>query len=242
VPELDRDLIYSFIQQRVVRFHINRIARLDQIKLSKVLASKNPYLFRAKNILTAGELVNAILNAFLSSSEEGTFGQVLEELVIAIAEQRWGGRKSSASGLDLEFDRDGTRYVVAIKSGPNWGNQSQWERLEENFKRAIKVQRQNQNTPPIKAMLGICYGRRNEDRGTFEVRSGQKFWQFLTDESGLYLELLIPFAYQAQEYNDQYLQRRAALENRLTKELLNNFCKDDGSIDWEKLLQFNSGA
>jgi hypothetical protein len=242
MADLDRELIYAFIQERVVRFHTNRIARLNQIKLAKVLASKNPYMFRAKNILTASDLVNAILNAFLSSSEEGTFGQVLEELVIRIAEQRWGGRKSSASGLDLEFDWGGTRYLVAIKSGPNWGNQSQWERLEDNFKLAIKVQRQNPNGLPIQAILGICYGKRNEDRGMFQVVSGQRFWQFLTNDPDLYLELLIPFAYQAQEYNDQYHQQKAALENRLTKEMLNNFCKEDGSIDWEKLLAFNSGS
>ena len=28
-------------------------------------------------------------------------------------------------GIDLEFDKDGVRYIVTIKSGPNWGNSSQ---------------------------------------------------------------------------------------------------------------------
>ncbi len=28
--------------------------------------------------------------------------------------------------------------------------------------------------------------------------------------------------------------------NRLIKEFLNSFCKEDGVIDWEKLVEFNS--
>ena len=34
------------------------------------------------------------------------------------------------------------RYLVAIKSGPNWGNSSQYQSLRANFKRAVIVQNQ----------------------------------------------------------------------------------------------------
>lgn len=30
--------------------------------------------------------------------------------------------------------------------------------------------------------------------------------------------------------------------NKFTKEFTNDFCSDDGSINWEKLVEFNSGA
>ncbi|MCL6511217.1 MAG: hypothetical protein K6U78_11050 [Anaerolineae bacterium] len=37
-------------------------------------AKKNPYLYRAKDIQTAEPLVRNILDAYLSSQEEGMFG------------------------------------------------------------------------------------------------------------------------------------------------------------------------
>ena len=38
-------------------------------------------------------------------------------------------------------------------------------------------------------------------------------------------------------YQDSY--NKAA--NRLVREFSISFCKDDGSIDWERLVEFNSG-
>lgn len=39
------------------------------------------------------------------------------------------------------------------------------------------------------------------------------------------------------DYKESY--NRAA--NRLVREFANSFCREDGSIDWEKLVEFNSG-
>lgn len=39
------------------------------------------------------------------------------------------GRKAGIDGIDLDFDKYGQRYLVAIKSGPNWGNDSQIKKL-----------------------------------------------------------------------------------------------------------------
>jgi len=44
-------------------------------------------LFRAKNILTAGELMEGLRDAFLSSSEEKLFGDFLEDLAVFVAKQ-----------------------------------------------------------------------------------------------------------------------------------------------------------
>jgi len=155
---VDRQAVCDFVNREIVRFHQARLRRLEEISLTEVLRKKNPYLFRAKNMLTASELVRAILDAFLSSSEEKLFGDFLEQLALFISQQTCGGIKSSAQGIDLEFDREGTHYLVSIKSGPNWGNSSQYARLEEDFKRAVKVQRQAHLAARIQPVLGICYG------------------------------------------------------------------------------------
>ena len=66
--------------------------------------------------------MKTILDAHLSSQEEGIFGGFLEELAVFICGRVYRGKKSSAEGIDLEFEKDGTSYLVSIKSGPNWGN------------------------------------------------------------------------------------------------------------------------
>jgi hypothetical protein len=75
----------------------------------------------------------------LSSSEEGIFGDWLEGLAIFINEKVYNGWKSGIPGIDLEFDYDDRRYIVTIKSGPNWGNSSQIKRLKDDFRTAKRT-------------------------------------------------------------------------------------------------------
>jgi hypothetical protein len=56
----------------------------------------------------------------------------------------YGGTKSSAEGIDLELRKDGTTYLVSIKSGPNWGNSRQIARMKDDFKKAKKFLEQTQ--------------------------------------------------------------------------------------------------
>jgi len=51
----------------------------------------------------------------------------------------FGGRKSGITNIDLEFDTDGKRNIVTIKSGPNWGNSSQIAKTVADFKTAKKT-------------------------------------------------------------------------------------------------------
>jgi hypothetical protein len=44
-----------------------------------------------------------------------------------------------------------------------------------------------------------------------------------------------------QERNDEFAVAFAKVINQFAKELLSDFCNADGSIDWDKLLAFNSG-
>ena len=48
------------------------------MKLRKVLGKKNPYLFRAKYILTAQDIIKSLTDAFISSQQETIFGDWLE--------------------------------------------------------------------------------------------------------------------------------------------------------------------
>ena len=87
---LSFDGVNAFVNENILDFHQKRIKSLESLTLDKLL-KKNPYLFKAKNILTASELVRGLLEAFLSSSEEKLFGDFLEDLAIFIASQTGSG-------------------------------------------------------------------------------------------------------------------------------------------------------
>lgn len=241
MKKIDLQDVQDYVNENIVFFHRNRIARLQKINLDQVLRKKNPYLFRAKNILTAERLVESVLNAFLSSSEEGLFGDFLEGLAVFVASRTLNGKKSAAPGIDLEFDKQGTNYIVAVKSGQNWGNNSQYAALRENFKRAARVLKQSKTVRSVQPVLGMCYGRiKTVDTGEYIKMAGQSFWHFLSGNQCLYTDIVEPIGYKAKERNEAYEEEKAALINRFTTEFSAKFCTN-GRIDWQRLVIFNSG-
>lgn len=212
------------------------------LKLNEVLKRKNPYLFKAKDIATAQDIVKLILDAHLSSQEEGIFGGFLEELAIFICNKVYGGRKSSAEGIDLEFDKDSTKYIVTIKSGPNWGNSRQISKMLDDFKKAKKVLKTNAKATNIISVNGCCYGiDDNPDKGDYIKLCGQRFWTFISGDEHLYIKIIEPLGYQAKEKNKQFLQEYGRVINRFTMEFGKNYCSRGGDILWNKLVKFNSG-
>jgi type II restriction endonuclease EcoO109I-like protein len=239
---LELDKVREFVNENIGTFHRSRLASIQTLQLREVLKRKNPYLFKAKNVQSASELVASILEASLSSSEEGLFGHFLEELAIFVSTMTSDGLKSSAPGLDLEFSRDGIRYVVAIKSGPNWGNKSQHDALKVNFRNALRVLRQSPHIKDVRAVLGTCYGRnRTVDNGEYTKICGQNFWHFISGNPDLYVEIIEPIGYEAKRHNDTYLLEKAKTHNRFVGQFVSDFCDETGQINWAQLIQFNSG-
>ncbi|MFZ5922626.1 MAG: PmeII family type II restriction endonuclease [Chloroflexota bacterium] len=233
--------VAEFILQNIGNFHHRRAESLQKLKLEQVIKRKNPYLFKAKNINTAQDLVKLLLDAHLSSQEETIFGEFLEQLAIFVCGRVFGGHKSSAEGIDLEFERDGVLYIVAVKSGPNWGNSSQIKRMADNFKKATRILRTSNNSVNIQAINGCCYGRDNRpDKGDYKKLCGQEFWEFISGNDQLYTEIVEPLGHRAKQRNDDFAKEYARILNVFTNEFFQNFCID-GSIDWEKLVRFNSG-
>ena len=224
-------------------FHQKRLEYLkEKSNLPKILKQKNPYLFKAKNILTAQDLIKGFLDAFLSSQEETLFGEFIEGLAILVCEQVFGGWKSGIRGIDLEFNRDNIRYIVNIKSGPNWGNSSQIAKMKDDFKRAQRTLRTSHSGLSSICVNGCCYGRdRHPDKGDYFKYCGQRFWEFISGEENLYIDIIEPIAYQAKEKNKEFLEKYAQLINKLTLEFAEKFCLD-GKINWQKLMEFNSGV
>ncbi|MBK7218923.1 MAG: cytosolic protein [Candidatus Promineofilum sp.] len=238
---IDLGEIAVYVNENIDLFHARRLRCIQQLKLSN-LVSKNPYLFRAKNMTKASELVEETMAAFLSSSEEKDFGDFLEGLAIFVASKALDGRKSASPGIDLELVRDGIHYVISIKSGTNWGNSSQQAKLADDFNKALI--RLRQGRVHADAVLGSCYGKvktgRNLQHGYLKL-AGQNFWTFISGDKELYREIIEPIGYRAKEHNDAYIQQRDALVNLLTMQFIERFCDETGAIDWPRVVDANSG-
>jgi len=233
----------TYVEARIAPdFHDKRLASLEALKLDAVLKRKNPYLFKAKGIESAPELVKQLLSAHLSSQEETLFGAFLEGLAIHLCGYAYGGQKSTTEGIDLEFTRDATRYIVSIKSGPNWGNSSQITKMVQNFDKARRIAGLRE---PIAAVNGCCYGKSpvgGAQRGGYLKLCGQDFWELISGEPKLYQEIVEPLGTKARERNDAFEQAFDRLHTRFTADFIARFCRVSGAIDWDKIVAFNSGA
>ncbi len=238
-----RQQVTDYVEKNISAFHQSRISKLGTLSLDTVLKKKNPYLFKAKYLLTAGDIVKSLADAFISSAEETIFGDWLEGLAIFVCGKVYGGRKSTTKGVDLEFDKDGVRYIVSIKSGPNWGNSTQISRMCDDFKTAKRTLRTSRSGLLIQAVNGCCYGKdNNPDKGDYFKYCGQDFWYFISGEKMLYTDILEPLATDAKKKNEEFQIEYVKMINKLTKDFITRYCDDTGNIDWAKIMEINSAS
>jgi hypothetical protein len=70
----------------------------------------------------------------------------------------------------------------------------------------------------------------------------ERFWVLISREPELYTKLIEPLGHEAEAKNREFKESYGNLVNRLTKEFLQDFCKESGEIDWDKLVRFNSAT
>ncbi|MCD8385222.1 MAG: hypothetical protein LUC39_09770 [Clostridiales bacterium] len=238
----DEKAIISAIATALDTFYSTLIEKIDKLDIVKVMKRKNPYLYRAKAMENASEIVESVLSAFVSSSEETIFGNCFFE-PIAIAAS--GGNKALAEGIDImiQDDDSNTIYAVAVKSGPAVFNADSKKRQEQNFMAASKLAQQAKAR--YEAYIGYCYGKKKESgRGRpkmYQELAGKRFWAELTGDEEFYIKIIGFMGTLPEQYVSSYKESYNRAFNRLVREFSNDFCRDDGSIDWEKLVAFNSG-
>ena len=241
---------YAFLREHVMEpFYTKRLKGLQGMRLKDVLLGKNPYLFKAKNIDTPGDLAKSIVDAFLSSQEETMFGNLLEGFAIHVAHILYSGFKSEKKSADLEFKRDGKYYVVGIKSGTNWGNSDQLAAMRTNFKAAKDELKRAGITEEIITVNGCIYGKDNAPlkiyKGDLESAyykyAGQDFWKFISEDDELYRKIIVPIDQEAKQKDDTFRKAYTSKVNELTLEFSINFLDASNLIDWSKLVAYVSG-
>ena len=236
----------EYVTRNIPDFHRAKLEGLKKLQLLKLLSKKNPYLLKAKGLSSPRDLVKTILDAFLSSQEETMLGGFLEGLAVFTAEKAQGAKgKSSTTGLDIEMDKAGIRYFVAVKSGPAWANSSQIANMRENFKLAAKVYRQNKDALPVLCVNGCCYGKqakKSEDKGDYLKLCGQRFWEFISDDPEFYIKIVEPIGHKAKERNAEFLAQYELVVDAFTEVFRKHFCGPDNLIRWDALVEHSSQA
>ena len=233
-------------------FFAKRTEALDKLRLQKKLKDKSPYLMRAIGVADASEIVEEILDAHISSSDETIFGNdFFEPLAKWVAEQAYAGTQtttvqiSGAEGCDISIEHAGVYEAIAVKSGPKVFNAQSKKRQVEEFQ---KLQSRMAKTKKFFApLVGYCYGsklqRENPDKpAPFAELAGQRFWHHLTGDAGFYLRIVDLMKSKPIEHRQGFMASYTMAKNKFVKEFSASYTNEDGTIDWLKLTQMNSGA
>lgn len=249
--KIDYQLLEKYVDEVIMKpFHEKRLEKLNKLKLNHVLKRKNPYLFKAKNIETAGDFIRYLLDAFLSSQEETIFGNLMENLAIYISEIVYDGKKAEENkykSIDLIFKKGNKTYIVGIKSGVYWGNSDQISRMRNNFKNAKVLLREEGVKNEIIAVNGCMYGKDTkpfkdnlDKEKVYYKYCGQVFWELISGDSQLYKTIIKPIDEEAKKREESFKKAYIGKTNELTKDFIENFLNVDGLIDWEKIIDFVS--
>ena len=250
MKKLNYDKLNVFIASDVIQpFYKIRLERLEFAKLASIAKRKNPYLFKAKNIETAGDLAKGLLDAFLSSQEETIFGDLMENLAIHICSQVFDGSKAQQGkyrSVDLIFERDGKTYIVGIKSGPNWGNSDQVNIMRKNFKKAKALMRTELGKKNLVAVNGCMYGKDNvphkvnkdPDNSYYKI-CGQSFWELISGDDQLYKKIIQPLDKEAKKRDETFKKLYTEKINEMTKDIVDIFYTKN-NLDWDKIIEYVS--
>jgi len=243
---IDSSALDTKIEQLLGTLYLRRFVQLRSLTLTKLL-NKNPYLYRAVGIQRPDHLLDGLLTARISSSDETIFGnEFFEPLALWAAQNaKIEGRHASVgagAGQDISIESATEYFAISVKSGKNIfnsqsdkGQKAEFEQLEARMKKLKKA---------FHKVVGFGYGRQAQPKIPKPVMklAGQDFWQLLTDESNFYVRISDAISAPAAAH-------KAAFEGELLKkhsELLRQFMLDyvevDGSVRWQKVVEFNSAT
>lgn len=252
-PAIRQSLLEGKIGALLDEFYGKRIAALDAIDLEKALRRKNPYLYKATGKNNAADIVNELLVAHASSSDETLFGNVFfEPLALWVAQESHRGDPAFAvtishgEGMDMSIENLQVRVSpIAVKSGPNVFNAASKKKQAQNFL-SLRARLSKAGTlyDPI---IGYCYGRKKQTAtstgaGQYRELAGQLFWFELTGEPDFYLRIIDLMGTRPLAHAPLFEDAFARASNRLAAAFLAGFQLANGAIDWQKFAMFNSAA
>ncbi len=118
--------------------------------------------------------------------------------------------------------------------------------MYNNFTEAKKRISTSGNQEEIVFVNGCCYSKdatphKFPKKGSDYFKlCGQTFWEFISGEESLYVDIIEPLGHRALEMNAEYDKEYAALVNKITPQFQELYCDTEGNILWEKIVELNS--
>ena len=187
------------VTSHIAAFNEGRLGKIESLRVGQLLRRKNPYLFIARRTLTPQDLADDLVRASLSSSEETMFGQTLEDIAIDICAAVYGGWKSTAPGIDLEFTAKACGSSSQSSPAPAGATPARSRRCAPTFGGQIQVVRQCNRDLVVQAVNGCCYGKTNSDKGDYRKVCGSAFWELISGEADLFAQLSYALAVSGSE-------------------------------------------
>lgn len=237
---MNYDDVKIVVNEKLDDFYRRRIEKIKSLKLRQTLSRKNPYLFKAIGVTSSKEIVREILTAYMSSSDEGTFGDSFFESIAKFVSDSSGG----AEGIDLMKETEDTKKLIAVKSGTNVFNSSSRKKQVDHFNKQKKIEANRKDRRLfIDAIVGYGYGRKETPTNSEGYReiAGQVFWEELTGDADFYLKIIDFISDKPKEHLPLYQEAFEEAVSRFADEFEKDFCYSNGEINWEKLVNFNSG-
>ncbi|MEX0268554.1 PmeII family type II restriction endonuclease [Leptolyngbyaceae cyanobacterium UHCC 1019] len=240
---INPDDLEDLIQERLRVFYDCRIQILKKLKLEELL-SKNLYLFRSMGVVTAAQLIEELMKSRLIKSDETIFGKQFFE---AIAQKVGGGEEANQLGMDVVIETEDTYTVIEVKSASNWQNARMGRGVKADFDKAYERFLSKGLQKQFVGMLGQATGRVNCDADVdsgriYVIRSGQMFWQEITDDPDFYLKLIRLMKDYPLRLRPDYTEAWANTANKMLKQFSDVYINSTGEIHWELLIQVNSGS
>ena len=230
-------------RQQFDRFLKRRVENLERLTLEHL--KFNVLLTRVTAAMLELETAEAILRSRLAQHlERGSvtaFGTTLQSIAKDIA-----GEATGVAGADIMLIRDGRRYYVQVKSGPDTANQD----IAQNISTLLNAARARD--PEAVCLLGVCYARPDQIspivRGQLEQRGvglkvGREFWEFLSGDRGCLDELLglaSAAADEAAPGGQSFAERVESKLEELTESFGERYGNDLTDETWRRFLTDNS--
>ncbi len=145
-------------------------------------------------------------------------------------------------GADICKEKNGNRYYIQMKAGPNTPDKDIMQMINALMKSAT---RRNRGSV---ALLGMTYGKRERVSNIIQKYSeidwliGSEFWSFISDEKDCALELFDMIQDVADNYspsgNKSYSIMYQEKVDMLTREITKKY-GESGDEMWNKILNDN---
>jgi hypothetical protein len=171
--------IRKLIAKKVQDFTREKIQSLNDLTLDKL--NINVYLIAALNYKKPEQVVAFAVDQFFNRSVVTSFGSFYQEL------GKMFGKAANIPDIDLIFEREGTRYYVQLKSGPEGFT---GPALKKTLSKMAKIKRKE---PTSKTIIAFSYGTVNKISKVWgkelneavkngkldQVLIGRKWWEFV---------------------------------------------------------------